>query len=168
MAMSQEWRKHCGYPVSRNLQIQLQCIVLMGRCLLSTAGGRLLQCHQEECVQQQRILFRSGLWGLPHARSREGVMGLSSERQQYSALPWQLSEAWRGFQEMAYQSLLSSRLRTVVDHCCHIDCSFPEQKKTVRRGSRYNDKGGEKGKRRGRKARQKQSIKKMAKKCSWI
>lgn len=47
----------------------------------------------------------------------------------------------------------------MAGHCCHTDCSFPEQTTPVRRGSRCNKKGGE-----GGKARQKQSIKKMAKK----
>lgn len=52
------------------------------RRLLSTAGGRLpaAQCRQEEHVWQQRILFRSAPWGLPHGRSREGATGLSSGR----------------------------------------------------------------------------------------
>lgn len=51
------------------------------------------------------------------------------------------------------------------DHCCHTDCSFPEQTTPVRRDSRCHRKRG--GKERGgggeREARQKQSVKKMAK-----
>lgn len=43
------------------------------------------------------------------------------------------------------QSLVSSRLRTVEDHCCHTDCSFPEQTTPVRRGGRCSERGGEEG-----------------------
>ena len=83
MAMSWGWRKHCGYPVSRNLQTQLQCLLLTvgdARSVQQAEDFQQRSAARRKHVQQQRILFRSALWGLPRARSREGAMGLSSGR----------------------------------------------------------------------------------------
>lgn len=89
--------------------------------------------HWMNRTRQQRILFRNARRGPPRARSRGGATGWNSARRQRSALLWQLPEASRGSRGTAWQSLVSSRLRTVGDHCCHTDCSFPEQTTPVRR-----------------------------------
>lgn len=81
----------------------------------------------------QRILFRNARRGPPPARSRVGATGWNSARWHRSARLWQLPEASRGSRGTAWQSLVSSRLRTAGDHCCHTDCSFPEQTTPVRR-----------------------------------
>lgn len=51
MAMSQGWRKHCGYPVSRNLQIQLQCVLL--------TAGDACSIQQVEDFQQRSAARRN-------------------------------------------------------------------------------------------------------------